>query len=338
MNDDIVYYQVMSDPINASEIIEFRNEMVFWGSRVAEIVKYYHNVLDSEQIKELIDLINSINRTKKSLNSDPETTPSNNIRSQLSRTLSFSGSFDALLKKRSSQNPSHPAPSYPAPQIELTKDVQLNDKITKEPSKSKLTKSKSVVIDELSPIVNKTKDKTTNNKTANNNKTTNNKTTTNNNKTTKNSKTNKKLKNKSVKKETKYDESDHDQSNQSGSNETTKVEDNKLDHHNVDQQNVGQGMSTNDQVQLGLALIKAVKYIEDKPRRKVYKKSKSTRSIRTSPSYVQDIHVGSRRHHHAKKFEKTAEFPTVLKEDVARMRELAIQQQETINRLQILTK
>jgi hypothetical protein len=296
MNEEKLNYGLMSEKpnntiydIGNSEIIEFRNEIIFWSNRVAEIVKYYHSALDSEQTKELVDLISAINKAKAVLSNDPDTTQ------KMKKTSSFSLTSSSS-KKRLSQN-LHPAPFYRAPQKVESSDPPIHVEKVKDDLSKKDTKPKKSKSNRLTE---KSSDKSTD-------------------------------KDKSIKakKSKKLDKTVS----------TPKI----MPSHQIpesegtpDQSDHG-GMDTNDQVKLGLALIKAVKYIDDKP-----KESKSKRQhpqmwqtstsipIITSPK-------SSRRHHQAKKVEKqTTEFPTIFMEDFARMKELAAQQQETINRLQMI--
>lgn len=294
---------------DTSEILEFRNELIFWSNRVAEIVKYYHGSLDSEQTKELVDLISAINKSKSLLSRDQDDPNSSKLKRTSSLTYSLTSSLSSSFKKRLSQT-LHPAPSYPAPQAEVPPPLPEQNtvliEVNKENKKDKKDKKKS-----------------------------------------KKSKSSSKSKNKVTIDPTPIPIS----SSSSSTPRSKKLEktvstpylkplDSEYSHtSNEDNKSSLGRMDTGDQVKLGLALIQAAKLINNEQQqtpimtRSRSKSNASDRLIKSASS--------SRRHHHhtqvARKVERSNEFPTVFREDFARMKRLAAQQQETINRLQLIT-
>lgn len=310
MSEEKLSYGLMSDkPLNTtdtSEIIEFRNELIFWSNRVAEIVKYYHSSLDSEQTKELVDLISAINKSKSVLYRDQDGPNSSKLKRTSSLTYTLTSSLSSSFKKRLSQT-LHPAPSYPAPQAEvppplpeqnpIDSNVIVNKENKKDKKKTKKSKSKSktkskVTIDPIpTPII-----------------------------VTPRSKKLEKTVSIPYFKPSVTADSEYSH---------TSNEDNKS--------SLGR-MDTGDQVKLGLALIKAVKLIDNNEQPPIMTRSRSKSNA--SDRLIKSASSSRRHHHHtqvARRVERSNEFPTVFKEDFARMKRLAAQQQETINRLQLIT-
>ena len=313
MSEEKLSYGLMSDkPLNTtdtSEILEFRNELIFWSNRVAEIVKYYHSSLDSEQTKELVDLISAINKTKSLLSREQDDPNSSKLKRTSSLTYSLTSSLSSSFKKRLSQT-LHPAPSYPAPQAEVPPPLpeqnivpneanKDNKKDKKDKKDKKKTKSKSkskskskVTIDPIpTPIIVTPRSK-------------------------------KLEKTVSIPYFKPSVTADSEYSHTSNGD---------------DKSSLGR-MDTGDQVKLGLALIKAVKLIDNNEQPPIMTRSRSKSNA--SDRLIKSASSSRRHHHHtqvARRIERSNEIPTVFKEDFARMKRLAAQQQETINRLQLIT-
>ncbi|MEX0597989.1 MAG: hypothetical protein WD512_15980, partial [Candidatus Paceibacterota bacterium] len=139
LKDDKLIFEFKSPNIaHPSEILEFKNELVFWSSRVADIIKYYHNIIDSEQINQLLHLITQINLVKSTFSNPPNLTQP--PKQQLDRTT-----FSTTRKRISFHNLLPAAPTYPAPQIETeppTKSTQTEEIIEITPTQNNTDNNK----------------------------------------------------------------------------------------------------------------------------------------------------------------------------------------------------
>ena len=291
---------VFSKAVNNAEIVEFRNDLAFWANRVNEITIHYNSSLQPAQIQQLVELEERINRTRDIL-SNRDMYRSKKIPPSLPEKLTI-------------QKQSAPTKKAPEPKKTISEPNIKRQDLKKRDSKRSSTSSSTTQnssIDDSPATREEPIRRSSSNKSFRVRQST------------------------SEPNSVRVGSSRRRRSNRKNTAPSTiekPPEPKEPEGKPLEKISSGNlpALQTQDQVQLGLALIKAVKYIEQKGVTKETEKKHRERSG-TNP-----MSPRPQRRSRSKTIEDS-EYPTALIQDFERMKKLHEEQQRTIERLQRIT-